>query len=118
MSREKNAETVRAFAKGQSNKDRAGVEELLAEDATFFPGKRDVKFEGRVAFTDALFAWLDSHETLSLNVVNEFYTDDEGFNEWHFTGKTKDGQDVETHGVDYFKLRDGKILVKSSFRKV
>jgi ketosteroid isomerase-like protein len=114
----KNAETVRAFGQGQNEVNRSAIEGLLDEDANFFPGAKGIKFEGRDAFLDGLFDWLNKHETGHFTVLNEFYTEDEAFNEWHFVARTKDGQDVDTHGVDYFKLRDGKIIVKSSFRKM
>jgi ketosteroid isomerase-like protein len=114
----KNAETIRAFAEGQNNIDRQAIEALLTEDATFYPGARDASFEGREAFLDALLGWLNYHENGRFTILTEIYTDDEAVNEWRFVAKTQDGADVDTHGIDYFKLRDGKILVKSSFRKV
>ncbi|MFW0793520.1 nuclear transport factor 2 family protein [Gordonia sp. CPCC 205515] len=114
----KNAQTIQAFADGQNNIDRSAIAAFLTEDATFFPGARGASFEGREAFLDALLGWLNNHENGRFEILSEIYTDDEAFNEWRFVAKTKDGADVDTHGVDYFKLRDGKILVKSSFRKV
>ena len=114
----KNAETIRAFAEGQNNIDRQAIEALLTEDATFYPGARDSSFEGREAFLDALLGWLNNHENGRFKILAEIYTDDEAVNEWRFVAKTKDGADVDTHGIDYFTLRDGKILSKSSFRKV
>ena len=39
------------------------------------------------------------------------------FSEWTFTGSRADGHRVETRGCDLFVLRDGKIVVKDSFRK-
>ena len=113
----KNAETVQAFAQAQNDVDRGAIAALVTEDATFYPGAKDVEFEGREAFLDGLLGWLTKYESLQFTILNEFYTEDEAFDEWRFVGRTKDGQDQEIHGVDYFKLRDGKIVVKSSFRK-
>lgn len=113
----KNAETVQAFTDAQNNVDRSAIEACVTEDAAFLPGSKDVKFDGREAFVDGLLAWLTKYETLHFTILNEFYTEDEAFDEWRFVGRTKDGQDQEIHGVDYFRMRDGKIVVKSSFRK-
>jgi len=38
--------------------------------------------------------------------------------EWTFTGTDKDGTSVEVNGCDIFTFRDGKILIKDSFRKM
>ena len=35
-----------------------------------------------------------------------------------WTGTTTDGASVQSHGADYFLLRDGQIVVKSTFLKV
>lgn len=113
----KNAQTVQAFAQAQNNVDRGAIEALVTEDATFYPGAAGVKFEGREQFLEGLLGWLTKYDSLKFTILNEFYTDDEAFDEWRFVGRTKDGQDQEIHGVDYFKMRDGKIVVKSSFRK-
>lgn len=113
----KNAATVQAFAEAQTNVDRAAIEACITDDATFFPGAAGVKFEGREQFLEGLLGWLTKYDSLKFTILNEFYTEDEAFDEWRFVGRTKDGQDQEIHGVDYFKMRDGKIVVKSSFRK-
>ena len=42
---------------------------------------------------------------------------DRGVSEWTFTGTDKDGTSVEVIGCDIFSFRDGKILVKNSYRK-
>jgi len=40
-----------------------------------------------------------------------------GVSEWTFTGTAADGSRVEVNGVDLFTFRDGKILIKNTFRK-
>ena len=37
--------------------------------------------------------------------------------EWTFTGTRADGARVEVHGCDLFTCRNGKIVVKNSYRK-
>lgn len=113
----KNAETVRAFAEAQNNVDRSAIAALLTDDATFFPGRQNASFEGREAFLDGLVGWLNTFDDGRFELVTEVYTDDESFIEWRFAAKSKEGDAVSLHGVDHFKLRDGKIVVKNSFRK-
>lgn len=40
-----------------------------------------------------------------------------GVSEWTFTGTRVDGTRVEVSGCDLFTFRDGKIVVKNSYRK-
>jgi hypothetical protein len=34
------------------------------------------------------------------------------------TGLTNEGEPADTHGCDYYLIRDGKVAVRSTFRKV
>jgi len=113
-----NAEISHQLTDAMNAHDVAAIEALLAADAVFLPGKAGVQFDGREAVTKALVGWLDQHSTYRLETVREFFAGDEGYNEWRFTAKSVAGDDVETHGVDYFRFADGKIVEKSSFRKV
>lgn len=109
----KNAEAIRAFTEGQNNIDRPAIEALLTVDASFYPGARDVSFEGRETFLDALVGWLDNHENSRFEIRVEIYTDDEAVNPWRFMAKTRSGAEVDTHGIDYFRLRAGEILARA-----
>lgn len=113
-----NADASHKLTDAMNARDIEAIKAVFVADSVFRPGKSGVLIEGVDAVTDSLVAWLDAHETYSLETVREFYTDDEGYNEWRFTAKTLDGQPVETHGVDYFRFEDGKIAEKSSFRKM
>jgi ketosteroid isomerase-like protein len=46
-----------------------------------------------------------------------FVSGDRGLSEWIFTGTHVNGQSVEVLGCDVFTFKDGKILLKNSFRK-
>jgi ketosteroid isomerase-like protein len=37
--------------------------------------------------------------------------------EWTFTGMQEDGKRVEVMGCDLFTFRDGRIIIKNSYRK-
>lgn len=114
-----NADAAHKLTDAMNSRDVAAIEALFAADSIFLPAKAGVKFEGREAVTKALLGWLDNHEEgYRLETVREFFAGDEGYNEWRFTAKTLAGDPVETHGVDYFRFADGKIVEKSSFKKV
>jgi hypothetical protein len=36
---------------------------------------------------------------------------------WTFTGTAADGSRIETDGIDVFRFRGGKIVLKNVFRK-
>jgi steroid delta-isomerase-like uncharacterized protein len=59
------------------------------------------------AFPDA--RWSDARH---------FVAGDRAVTEWTFTGTRADGTAVTVRGCDVFTLRDGKIAVKDSFRKM
>ena len=46
-----------------------------------------------------------------------FVQGDRGVSEWTFSGTRADGTRVEVHCGDLFTFRDGKILLKDSYRK-
>jgi ketosteroid isomerase-like protein len=46
-----------------------------------------------------------------------FVCGDRGVSEWLFTGTRPDGSRVEASGCDLFTFREGKIAIKSAFRK-
>ncbi len=48
---------------------------------------------------------------------SHFVAGDRGLSEWTFTATGRDGKPIEVRGCDIFTFRDGKILVKNSFRK-
>ena len=99
--------------------DVAGIVAVIAEDCVFLPARAGVQLEGREDVTKALLGWVDAHQSgYRLETVREFFTGDEGYNEWRFTATTLEGEAVEVHGVDYFRFADGKIVEKNSFKKV
>lgn len=111
-----NAEISRKFTAAQNARDEAAIAALLAEDAHFESARLPIVADGRENVTKALTDWLDAHTDYELKTVREFFAGDEGYNEWRFTAK-KDGEPIETHGVDYYRFKDGLIVEKNSFRK-
>ena len=46
-----------------------------------------------------------------------FVHGDLGTSMWTFTGTAADGSRIETDGIDVFRFKDGKIVLKNVFRK-
>jgi ketosteroid isomerase-like protein len=67
----------------------------------------------RAAFAEVWALFPDAHWANARHFVHG----DRGVSEWTFTGTRADGTRVEVHGCDLFTFRDGKILLKNSYRK-
>lgn len=112
------AATAQKLTEALNSRDRAATQALFAPDCTFMPAANGSRFDGPEAATGALFAWLERHEYGQFETVQEFFSGDEGFSEWRFIARTNDGENVTTHGCDFFRFRDGLIVEKNAFRKI
>ena len=115
---ESTAQTVRALNEALNARDRAATVALFASDGLFRPGAAGATFEGPEAIADALFGFLDAHKPGQFETLHEVFAGDEAFHEWKWVGVTNEGEPAETHGCDYYLIRDGKVAVRSTFRKV
>ena len=115
---ETTATTVRAMNDAMNARDREATVALFASDAVFHPGAAGANFAGPEAIADALFGFLDIHKSGQFETVHEVFAGDEAYSEWKWAGVTSDGEPAETHGCDYYLIRDGKVAVRSTFRKV
>ncbi|WP_067901741.1 nuclear transport factor 2 family protein [Nocardia vaccinii] len=113
-----NAELSHQLTDAINAHDVPAIEALFAADSVFKPAQAGVEITGREDVAKALVAWLDKHSTYRLETIREFFVGDTGYNEWRFVAKTVTGEDIETHGVDYFRFAGGKIVEKDSFRKI
>jgi ketosteroid isomerase-like protein len=112
------ATTVRALNDALNARDREATVALFASDGVFRPGAAGVGFEGPEAATDALFGFLELHESGRFEILHEVYAGEEAYNEWKWVGVANDGEPSESHGCDYYLIRDGKVALKNTFRKV
>ena len=78
-------------------------------DGEKFAGKEAVK----KAFEDVFKTYPDAH----WGNARHFISGERAVSEWTFTGTKPDGSKVEVLGCDLFTFRDGKIVIKNSFRK-
>ena len=78
------------------------------------------RFEGRQSVRDALatrFAGLpDVHYGNGEHFVDE--AAQTGMSKWLLTGTTRDGEQKEVHGCDFYTFRDGKVIRKDSYWKI
>ena len=112
------ATTVHALTDAVNARDRAATVALFASDGVFRPGAAGASMEGPEAIADALFGFLSAHKSGQFETIHEVFAGDEAYHEWKWVGVTNEGEPAETHGCDYYLVRDGKVAVRSTFRKV
>ena len=115
---ETTATIVRTLNDALNARDRETTEALFTSDGVFRPGAAGASFEGPEAIADALFGFLGVHKSGQFETVHEVFAGDEAYHEWKWVGVTNEGEPAETHGCDYYLIRDGKVAVRSTFRKV
>jgi ketosteroid isomerase-like protein len=115
---ETTASTVHALNNAVNARDRGATVALFAPDGVFRPGAAGASFAGPETIADALFGFLDLHKSGQFETVHEVFAGDEAYSEWKWAGVTTEGEPSESHGCDYYLVRDGKVAVRSTFRKV
>lgn len=115
---ETTAATVRALHDAFNARDREATVALFASDGVFRPAAAGASFEGPEAIADASFGFLGAHKSGRFETVHEVFVGDEAYIEWKWVGVTNEGEPAESHGCDYYLVRDGKVAVKNTFRKV
>jgi len=115
---EMTATTVRALNDALNARDRQAAVALFAADGVFRPGAAGAIFAGPEAIADALFGFLGAHKSGEFDTLYEVFAGDEAYSEWKWTGVTNDGEPSESHGCDYYLVRNGRVAVRSTFRKV
>ena len=124
MSNESNVITVEfleAFADAWNRHDVDDLMTFMTEDCVFeSSGGEDAcgtRFVGAEAVRKGYSkAWKDFPDA-RWNNARHFVEGNRGVSEWVFTGTNRDGKRSEVAGCDIFTFRDGKILVKNSYRK-
>jgi hypothetical protein len=115
---EMTATIVRALTDALNARDREATVALFASEGIFRPGAEGANFEGPEAIADALFGFLAVHKSGEFETLHEVFASDEAYHEWKWVGVTNEGEPAATHGCDYYLVRDGKVAVRSTFRKV
>jgi steroid delta-isomerase-like uncharacterized protein len=102
--------------------DLDGLMALFAEDCVFEASGGDevtgARYEGqrevRAAFAAVLESMADAEWGNGRHYrLAPWY----GVSEWTLTGTMADGRRIEVNGCDFLTIRDGKIIIKNSYRK-
>jgi steroid delta-isomerase-like uncharacterized protein len=109
------------FADAWNRHDLDALMSMMTDDCVFEasagPDIDGQRSEGTQAVRAAFAAVLERFPDAHWGSARHFIAGDRAVSEWTFTGTQKDGKRVEVNGCDLFTLRDGKIVVKNSFRK-
>jgi len=114
-------EFLEAFADAWNRHDVDDLMSFMTEDCIFeASGGGDAcgtRYEGADAVREGYAkAWRD-YPDAQWNNAHHFVRGNQGVSEWTFTGTNFEGKRSEVNGCDIFTFRDGKILVKNSYRK-
>jgi steroid delta-isomerase-like uncharacterized protein len=114
-------EMLQAFADAWNRHDADALTSFMTDDCVFEAsagaevcGARYVGSEAvRAGFAEVWAVYPDARWADARHFVHG----DRGVSEWTFTGTKVDGTRIEVQGCDVFTFRDGKILLKNSYRK-
>lgn len=114
--------TLAAFSDAWNRHDIDALMSFMSDDCVFQtaagPDACGTRHSGRDAVRKAFAAAWEALPDAQWSNGKHFVHGDFGVSQWTFTGTAADGSRVETDGVDVFVFRDGKIELKSAFRKV
>lgn len=115
------AATLEAFSDAWNRHDADALMSFMSDDCVFLtaagPERCGTRHAGREAVRRAFAQVWESLPDARWSNGKHFVHGDWGVSEWTFTGTAADGSRVEVDGVDVFTLKNGKIQVKSAFRK-
>ena len=121
QSNEATVELLEAFADAWNRHDVDDLMSFMTDDCIFESSGGDdscgTRYEGTEAVRNGYSkSWQDFPDA-RWNNARHFVQADRGVSEWIFTGTNAEGKRSEAAGCDIFTFRDGKILVKNSYRK-
>ena len=124
MARSDNEVTIaflQAFADAWNRHDADALIEFMTHDCIFEtssgPDVCGTRYQGQESVREGFASVWESFPDAQWLGAQHFIVGNRGVSEWTFTGTNKDGQRVEVNGCDVFTFRDGKILIKNSYRK-
>lgn len=114
-------EFLEAFADAWNRHDVDDLMSFMTDDCVFESSAGEdvcgTRYEGAEAVRKGYSkAWKDFPDARWNNACH-FVQGDRGVSEWTFIGTNHEGKRSEVTGCDIFTFRDGKILVKNSYRK-
>ena len=114
-------ETLQAFAEAWNRHDAEALMSFMTDDCVFQASAGSevygTRYTGpaavRASYVEVWTAFPDAHWANA----RHFVQGERGVSEWTFTGTRADGTRVEVNGCDLFTFRNGKIVLKNSYRK-
>ena len=114
-------EFLDAFAAAWNRHDVDALMTFMTDDCAFEssagPDVSGTRYAGREAVRRGFAGAWEAFSDAQWRGARHFICGDRGVSEWTFTGTRPDGTRLEVHGCDVFTFRDGKILLKNSYRK-
>ena len=114
-------EFLQAFADAWNHHDVDALMTFMTKDCVFEasagPDVCGTRYAGREAVRDGFAEVWTTFPDAHWGNARHFVCGERGVSEWTFTGTRADGTRVEVHGCDLFTFRDGKIVLKNSYRK-
>ena len=114
-------ETLQAFADAWNRHDADDLMSFMAVDCVFEssagPNVCGTRYSGREAVRAGYVEVWTMFPDARWGNARHFVQGDRGVSEWTFRGTRTDGARVEVNGCDLFTFRDGKIVLKNSYRK-
>lgn len=115
------AADLQAFADAWNRHDVEALMRFMTDDCVFEasagPDVCGTRYVGTEAVRAGYAEVWTTFPDAQWHSPRHFVAGDRGVSEWTFTGTRADGSRVEVHGCDLFTFRDGKILLKNSYRK-
>ena len=121
QSDEVTVEFLQAFADAWNRHDAEDLMSFMTDDCIFQSSAGEdacgTRYEGVEAVRKGYSKSWEDFPDAQWNDPRHFVSGDRGVSEWVFTGTKADGKRAEVAGCDIFTFRDGKIVVKNSYRK-
>lgn len=115
-------EFLQAFADAFNRHDADALMTFMTEDCVFEisygPEVCGQRFEGQEAVRKGFAGVWKTYPDAQWRQPTHFVAGTRGVSEWTFTGTDKEGRKTEVNGCDIFTFREGKILLKNSYRKI
>lgn len=114
-------EFLQAFADAWNRHDVDDLMSFMSNDCVFESsageGVCGTRYEGAEAVRRGYSKSWEDFPDAQWNDASHFVSGDRGVSEWVFRGTKANGKQAEVAGCDIFTFRDGKIVVKNSYRK-
>jgi steroid delta-isomerase-like uncharacterized protein len=121
QSNEATVEFLEAFADAWNRHDVDDLMSFMTDDCIFESSGGEnaggTRYEGAEAVRKGYSKSWNDFPDAQWNNAHHFVQGDRGVSEWVFTGTNAAGKRSEVAGCDIFTFREGKILIKNSYRK-